>query len=397
MNPCIFFIPGSPIDNFRPDLDFRVKVTKEWTTLIQPKGNRVINVMLRTFVDVAQAVKPTNHYSTFKGVTSVRAYSINTAIYRGIRKSRARPREERPAYPNSETHNRDGPFSERSRQDDWASTRIRRPNHQARQDVEDMEESARRKEDRLTPRQKNYLRGGRRDTPTGSSSLQNSPDRFSQPSSYRDRSPSDKTERTGRYPDAKRHVNGAYGSDRPKNSGRSLGYREFDEGRPKDYSHQEQRFERPHEDYRQASNKDSSEEGRQPGEDTTVEMEDVSSEPFSKEDRTRYSEERRRYGPKAPLSIPYTTAASEFLYGASVVIAALKTARRKLYKIYLYKGVNRDVANQDKLVVQLAHSRGLEVTKVEDDWLRLMDKMSGGRPHNVCNRCLCFETCSKGH
>ena len=84
-----------------------------------------------------------------------------------------------------------------------------------------------------------------------------------------------------------------------------------------------------------------------------------------------------------PLTIPYTTPASEFLYGTSVVTAALKSNRRKLYKLYMYNGENREVANQDEIMRKLALAAGVEVVQVARDWMRLMDKMSAGRPHNV--------------
>ena len=95
-------------------------------------------------------------------------------------------------------------------------------------------------------------------------------------------------------------------------------------------------------------------------------------------------EDRRRpeWKVRAPLSIPYTTPASEFLYGTSVITAALKSGRRKMYKLYLYNGENRENVAQDTVMRKLALSQGVEVTRVQGDWLRMMDKMSGGRPHN---------------
>ena len=87
--------------------------------------------------------------------------------------------------------------------------------------------------------------------------------------------------------------------------------------------------------------------------------------------------------PNVPLSIPYTTPASEFLYGASVVISALRASRRKLYKLYVYQGDNRDARNQDTKIVDLAGERKIRVERVRGEWLRVLDKMSGGRPHNV--------------
>lgn len=85
---------------------------------------------------------------------------------------------------------------------------------------------------------------------------------------------------------------------------------------------------------------------------------------------------------KVPLSIPYTTPASEFLYGTSVVTAALLSSRRKLYKLYIYGGDNREAHDQDNRIRHLALESSVVVERVKGDWLHLMDKMSLGRPHN---------------
>ncbi|OIW31582.1 RNA methyltransferase [Coniochaeta ligniaria NRRL 30616] len=84
--------------------------------------------------------------------------------------------------------------------------------------------------------------------------------------------------------------------------------------------------------------------------------------------------------PERPVSIEYTTAASQFLYGKSVVEAALKTSARKLYKLYVYAGANRENVDVDEAMVKLARKKGIPVRNERDS--RLMDKMSGGRPHN---------------
>ena len=87
---------------------------------------------------------------------------------------------------------------------------------------------------------------------------------------------------------------------------------------------------------------------------------------------------------RMPLSIPYTTPASEFLYGTSVVVAALNSQRdprRKLYKLYIYTGESRESVDPASLERQ-ARRKGIEVARVGTDWLRVLDKMSGGRPHN---------------
>ena len=87
--------------------------------------------------------------------------------------------------------------------------------------------------------------------------------------------------------------------------------------------------------------------------------------------------------PRTPISIPYTTPASEFLYGASVVLAALRANRRTFYKLYLYAGKDRVNLEQDQNVKRLARSRNADVVPMDEEGLRLMNKMSDGRPHNV--------------
>lgn len=83
-----------------------------------------------------------------------------------------------------------------------------------------------------------------------------------------------------------------------------------------------------------------------------------------------------------PLSIPYTTPASEFLYGTSAITAALLSPRRKLYKLYIYAGDNREAFQQDNKIRELALKRSVVVERVKEDGLRMMSKMSTGRPHN---------------
>ena len=97
----------------------------------------------------------------------------------------------------------------------------------------------------------------------------------------------------------------------------------------------------------------------------------------------------------APFSMPYTTAASNFLYGRSVVEAALRSSRRKLYTLYLYGGSSRDSDTQSRIrnleprgeqpteaLERLAKRLGVKVKIVDERWQRLLDKMSKGRPHN---------------
>lgn len=85
---------------------------------------------------------------------------------------------------------------------------------------------------------------------------------------------------------------------------------------------------------------------------------------------------------KVPMSIPYTTAGSEFLYGTFVVRAALKSGRRKLYKLYVYQGLDSTEGEEAKGIPKLALAAGVKVATVTGDWDKLLYKMSEQRPHN---------------
>ncbi|KAI1642008.1 uncharacterized protein F4817DRAFT_354186 [Daldinia loculata] len=84
-----------------------------------------------------------------------------------------------------------------------------------------------------------------------------------------------------------------------------------------------------------------------------------------------------------PVRIPRTTAASQFLYGYSVVEAALKETRRQVYKLYIYYGDSAQLASRIDGLERKASQAGIPIEKVEGTaGLRMMDKMSEGRPHN---------------
>ncbi|OAX83661.1 hypothetical protein ACJ72_01974 [Emergomyces africanus] len=95
----------------------------------------------------------------------------------------------------------------------------------------------------------------------------------------------------------------------------------------------------------------------------------------------------------APHTIPYTTAASEFIYGTSAVLAALRCGRRKLYKLYIYEApdkvslrLGRKQSREPMLdtIIKFGLAAGVHVKQVAGNWPKLLDKMSGGRPHNGC-------------
>jgi len=85
---------------------------------------------------------------------------------------------------------------------------------------------------------------------------------------------------------------------------------------------------------------------------------------------------------RPPFSLPYTTAASEFLYGHSAVVAALKANRRQLYKLYIHRRASdKSVDSLD--IERLSRSTNVRIVHVNDKWLPLLDKAAKDRPHNV--------------
>ena len=89
-----------------------------------------------------------------------------------------------------------------------------------------------------------------------------------------------------------------------------------------------------------------------------------------------------------PRSIPFTTAASQFLYGTSSVKAALKANRRKFYKLYVL--TNTEKQNPERIKIEnIAKLRGAVVKRVDETWIALLDKISNSRPHNVRTMFLC--------
>ncbi|RFU77974.1 rna methyltransferase [Trichoderma arundinaceum] len=91
---------------------------------------------------------------------------------------------------------------------------------------------------------------------------------------------------------------------------------------------------------------------------------------------------RERRNQMMAMNIKYTTAASQFLYGKSVVKAALEQGRRQLYKLFIYGGENRKDSKDNAVITRLAERRGVPITIIPNEDQRLMDKMSMGRPHN---------------
>ncbi|KAH0272419.1 alpha/beta knot, partial [Aureobasidium melanogenum] len=105
-------------------------------------------------------------------------------------------------------------------------------------------------------------------------------------------------------------------------------------------------------------------------------------EPRDRKDRdSRSSPQPSRDDRDAYVSIPYTTAASEFLYGFNVVIAALTARRRQMYNVYIHSRALSKSSSASN-IKSLCRKAGVKFTEVDDSWLPKMDKMAQGRPHN---------------
>ncbi|CUS08238.1 unnamed protein product, partial [Tuber aestivum] len=89
------------------------------------------------------------------------------------------------------------------------------------------------------------------------------------------------------------------------------------------------------------------------------------------------------YTPAPRRYIPKVNDEAEWIYGTSVVEAALRCRRREqLYKLYVYAGHNRTPAarERDREMKDLARTAGVEIVDEED--IGKMDSMSNSRPHN---------------
>lgn len=102
----------------------------------------------------------------------------------------------------------------------------------------------------------------------------------------------------------------------------------------------------------------------------------------SREEFQPRSESRPRSAAAVPLAVPYTTPASEFLYGRYAVEAALKSGRRKLYRLYVMEKPDESKFADDQHILKLALTANVAVKRVGEDWDKLLNKMSDRRPHN---------------
>jgi 21S rRNA (GM2251-2'-O)-methyltransferase len=83
-----------------------------------------------------------------------------------------------------------------------------------------------------------------------------------------------------------------------------------------------------------------------------------------------------------PLSVPRSSAASEFIYGTSPVKAALQAKNRKLYKLYIYTAADGNQQREGEILVKIAQDLKLKVKRLTGRESQLLDKMAKGRPHN---------------
>lgn len=377
----------------------------------------------------------------------VRTVSTNSAIHRGIRRSRhGGGRETRPSRYGGADERTAGAVS---RQGGIGSTRPRKPNHQNKQDVEEMESLVNTRVERMTPQQRQYRMAGR--APKSTAPIQSrAPGKTRTALSYQKYSDGarivrDSSERTTRYDGTKSQ----HGPWVPSNSRDRADRRDLQV-----YSDQDRNSTREHEktssaprarkrsfDDRSSSSKEGSfmdavyrcrdrgvpassstedsiyrRDSLSPGQSRagghTYPWHEEASGQDGNRDRSFSSgdfgtvirkcpstsraddsdldgkstlqyggiEEPRRLS-TTPLAVPYTTPASEFLYGTSVVVAALRASKRQLYKLYIHDGEHRESGARDTFVRKLALSRQVPVT--HQKWVSMMDKMSLGRAHNV--------------
>ena len=83
-----------------------------------------------------------------------------------------------------------------------------------------------------------------------------------------------------------------------------------------------------------------------------------------------------------PISVPYTTAASTFVYGANAVLACLSAKKRKFYHLY-FAGSEEDLGSTDTTkdqIEKLGKEAGIPTTY--NTSRQLLDKMSDRRANN---------------
>ncbi|KAI5296306.1 hypothetical protein KEM52_004286 [Ascosphaera acerosa] len=92
----------------------------------------------------------------------------------------------------------------------------------------------------------------------------------------------------------------------------------------------------------------------------------------------------------APRRIIYSSPGTEFIYGSSAVLAALRCDRRRFYKLYIYQPdgaySHTDDVERRVSILRAIQKQGLrrnaEVVEVSGNWMQYLTRLSGGRPHN---------------
>lgn len=85
---------------------------------------------------------------------------------------------------------------------------------------------------------------------------------------------------------------------------------------------------------------------------------------------------------QVPDKIPYTTSASEFVYGTSAVEAALRCGKRQIYVFYIYHAADETLSPAKVSLRKIAVANGVKVKMAYGKWSSLLDQMSEGRAHN---------------
>ncbi|RDA93685.1 hypothetical protein CP533_4879 [Ophiocordyceps camponoti-saundersi (nom. inval.)] len=88
----------------------------------------------------------------------------------------------------------------------------------------------------------------------------------------------------------------------------------------------------------------------------------------------------RGYG--ALTEVKYTAPGSIFIYGKNCVKAALRAGKRQFYTLYMMLDRKEGMTTEETVIYRMAAGRGVSIVKVEDFKRGMLDKMSGGRPHN---------------
>lgn len=93
--------------------------------------------------------------------------------------------------------------------------------------------------------------------------------------------------------------------------------------------------------------------------------------------KQQQDEQQTKQKDGVPVAVPYSTAASQFLYGQNAVEAALRGKRRQFHQL-LVKRQEGNFTDRNQLL-RLAREANIPVRNADS---RLLEKLSEGRPHN---------------